>query len=396
MRSPRVDSLLRLPRHALASLALALSLAVLGAAIWPGGPHAAVTLARAENAAPEDAEAETGESGSVRGGESSAERPDRLISLNPSLTAIVLRLGGGAKLVGVDDYSARVLEAVSDLPRVGGLFDPSLESVMALRPDRVLLVAGVDQRSHAARLARLGLEVEVYENERLSEVLENIARIGRLLGREEAAAGRIRAIRSMYAAVSRATEGLGQPRTLAVVDRSPLHLVGAATFLDEMLEAVGALNLARSLGAGYPRGSIEWLIAAEPELLIDMTPNGPETGSGSEFWSRWPSLPAVEAGLVLTLDARRISLPGPDLDRALRELAVAVHGPSIGPRIDAALARGDGSSGTAGSSGSAQRARDAPGSAPPPSPARARMSLAPEAPPMPSSTSPTPPGGPRP
>jgi len=355
-----------------------------------------VTLARAENAAPEDAEAETGESGSVRGGESSAERPDRLISLNPSLTAIVLRLGGGAKLVGVDDYSARVLEAVSDLPRVGGLFDPSLESVMALRPDRVLLVAGVDQRSHAARLARLGLEVEVYENERLSEVLENIARIGRLLGREEAAAGRIRAIRSMYAAVSRATEGLGQPRTLAVVDRSPLHLVGAATFLDEMLEAVGALNLARSLGAGYPRGSIEWLIAAGPELLIDMTPNGPETGSGSEFWSRWPSLPAVEAGRVLTLDARRISLPGPDLDRALRELAVAVHGPSIGPRIDAALARGDGSSGTAGSSGSAQRARDAPGSAPPPSPARARMSLAPEAPPMPSSTSPTPPGGPRP
>jgi ABC-type hemin transport system substrate-binding protein len=50
----------------------------------------------------------------------------RLISLNPSLTAIVLRLGEGDSLVGVDDYSARVLPEVAGLPTVGGLFDPSL------------------------------------------------------------------------------------------------------------------------------------------------------------------------------------------------------------------------------------------------------------------------------
>lgn len=274
-----------------------------------------------------------------------AVRPDegasdqRLISLNPSLTAIVLRLGGRERLVGVDDYSARVVEEVAELPRVGGLFDPSLESIAALRPDRVLLVAGVDQRSHAAQLERLGLEVEIFENERLSEVLGNIERVGRLIGREEAAAARVRAIRAMVDAVAEATAGRAEPRTLAVVDRSPLYLVGGETFLDEMLAAVGARNLARALGSGYPRGSIEWLIEARPELLIDMTPTTGESDSGAVFWSRWPSLPAIASGRVLTLDARRISLPGPDLDRALRELAVAVHGESIGSAIDAALAR---------------------------------------------------------
>lgn len=263
----------------------------------------------------------------------------RLISLNPSLTAIVLRLGGGEWLVGVDDYSARVVEGVSELPRVGGLFDPSLESIAALRPDRVLLVAGVDQQSHAAQLERLGLEVEIYENERLSEVLGNIERVGRLIGREEAAAARVRAIRAMVDAVAEATAGRAEPRTLAVVDRSPLYLVGGETFLDEMLAAVGARNLARALGSGYPRGSIEWLIEARPELLIDMTPTTGESDSGAAFWSRWPSLPAVASGRVLTLDARRISLPGPDLDRALHELAVAVHGESVDGAIEAALAR---------------------------------------------------------
>jgi ABC-type Fe3+-hydroxamate transport system substrate-binding protein len=103
-----------------------------------------------------------------------------------------------------------------------------------------------------------------------------------------------------------------------------------------MLEAVGANNLARTLGGGYPRGSIEWVIGAKPELLLDMTPGGED---GRTFWGRWPSLPAVSGDRVLTLDASRISLPGPELDRALRELAVAVHGAAmdeaIGRELDA-------------------------------------------------------------
>jgi len=258
----------------------------------------------------------------------------RLISLNPSLTAIVLRLGGAAALVGVDDYSARLWPEVAELPRVGGLFDPHLESVVALRPDRVLLVAGVDQERHAERLAALGLRVEIYPNERLDEVLENIDRLGRVLGREPQAARRIEAIQTTRRAVARATAARARPATIAIVDRSPLYLVGGETFLDEMLEAVGATNLVRALSPGYPRGSIEWLIAARPELLLDMTPGA---GEALAFWSRWPSLPAVAADRVVSVEASRVSMPGPALDDALRELAVVVHGPEIQGELDAAL-----------------------------------------------------------
>jgi len=264
-----------------------------------------------------------------------SDRLPRLISLNPSLTAIVIRLGAAEALVGVDDYSTRVLPEVAGLPKVGGLFDPSLEAVIALRPDRVLMVAGVDQQSHADRLERLGLEVEIYQNEGLDQVLENIARLGRLLGRERAAAARVESILAMRSAVATATHGRPRPTTLAIVDRSPLYLVGGETFLDAMLEAVGADNLGRELGSGYPPGSIEWLIAARPELILDMTPGAEHA---AVFWSRWPSLPAVAAGRVMTVEASRVSLPGPDLDAALRELASVIHGPSIEAAIDAALA----------------------------------------------------------
>jgi ABC-type Fe3+-hydroxamate transport system substrate-binding protein len=280
-------------------------------------------------------EAQADESEPFRGEASTAAtRMPRLISLNPSLTAIVLRLDAGEALVGVDDYSARIVPEAAKIPNVGGLFDPSLEAVVGLRPDRVLLVEGIDQRSHGERLERLGVAIDVYPNERLDQVLENIERLGRILARETQAAERIQAILDMRRAVGEATRALPRPKTVAIVDRSPLYLVGGETFLDEMLEAVGAQNLGRDLATGYPRGSIEWLISSRPELLLDMTPGAV---GANEFWARWPSLPAVATGRVLTVDASRVSLPGPDLDDALRALATAVHGPGIEAAIDAAL-----------------------------------------------------------
>ncbi|MFK7897911.1 MAG: ABC transporter substrate-binding protein [Myxococcota bacterium] len=258
-----------------------------------------------------------------------------MISLNPSLTAIVVSLGRAETLVGIDDYSARVVPDLGDRPQVGGLFDPSLEAVVALRPDRVLVVAGVDQQTHADRLERLGLEVEVYQNERLDQVLENIERLGRLLDRQDAAAQRIAAIRNTRVAVERATYERDAPGAVAVVDRSPLYLVGGDTFLDEMLAAVGARNLGAMLATGYPRSTTEWLIDARPELLLDMTP-GAE--GAAEFWARWPSLPAVQSGRALTVEASRMSMPGPNLDDSLRALAVLVHGEAIGAAIDAEYA----------------------------------------------------------
>ena len=69
----------------------------------------------------------------------------RLVSLNPSLTAIALSLGAGDALVGVDDFSARQQPAVAERPRVGGLWNPSLEAVVALAPRSPFFSKGVSE-----------------------------------------------------------------------------------------------------------------------------------------------------------------------------------------------------------------------------------------------------------
>jgi len=257
---------------------------------------------------------------------SASESPSRIISLNPSLTAILLELGAREALVGIDDYSARQQPTLSGLPRVGGLFNPSLEAVVGLRPDLVVLVPSVEQRDFRQRLEALGIRVVAFDNIRFGQVLANIRELGVLVGKPEAAESRVRAIERMRAAVATATQSLGAPRTVVVLQREPTFIVGRGSFIDEMLGVVGADNLGASFDAPYPRVSVEWMVGAAPEVLIDMSP---DTQAPAEYWSRWPSLPAHLNGRVLHLDPAQITLPGPNLDRSLELLAVALHGEAV-------------------------------------------------------------------
>ena len=90
-----------------------------------------------------------------------AEPAHRVVSLNPSLTAILVALGARGALVGVDSFSARQQPEVAGLPTVGGLYNPSLEGVVALAPDLVVYVPTAEQRAFQRQLQELGVPVQL-------------------------------------------------------------------------------------------------------------------------------------------------------------------------------------------------------------------------------------------
>lgn len=250
----------------------------------------------------------------------------RVVSLNPSLTAILVAVGARDALVGVDDYSAQQQPAVADLPRVGGLSNPSLEAVVALHPDLVVLVPSVQQRDFRQRLHELRIPVLALNPVSFDDVLASIETLGRRVGHGKAARARVAAIRRTRREIEAATRSLPRVPTVLVLQRDPLYVVGPGSFVDEMLRSVGARNLAESFTSPYPRASREWLIAAAPQVLIDSS-GDPEPAA--RYWAQWPSLPAVKHGRVVSLAQGAATLPGPHLDRALRLLARAVHGPGV-------------------------------------------------------------------
>ena len=251
-----------------------------------------------------------------------ASGSERIVSLNPSLTAILVALGAEESLVGVDDYSATKIPEVTALPRVGGLFSPSLEAVVALRPDRVVLVPSAEQRDFRTRLEGLGVPVTAFKNLRFAEVLENIRQLGAMTGRSAEATARIEAIAQAREAARRRARGRSAPGVLVVLQRDPVYVVGSGNFIDEMLSAVGGKNLASEFDEPYPRVAAEWVVARAPEVLIDLSP---DPATALSHWSLWPSIPAVATGRVLAVDAELISLPGPHLDRAFEILASSLY-----------------------------------------------------------------------
>lgn len=300
--------------HALGRAAIAI---VTGLALLGSAPVARAALAGA--AAPQ----------------ADAPPPRRVVSLNPSLTAIALALGAQDALVGVDDFSARQEPGVASLPRVGGLYDPSLEAVVGLRPDLVMLVPSAEQRDFRARLEAVGIPLLALDPRTFDDVLRSIETLGARLGRADAARERVRAIEARRAEVERSAAARPRVRLVLVLQRDPLFLVGAGSFIDEMVRSAGGENLAAALGEPYPRASLEWLLAEAPDLVLDASG---EPEPATTYWKRWTSLPAVKKENVVAIPPGLATLPGPWLDRALEALDRAVGGAHAAPPPDARIA----------------------------------------------------------
>jgi iron complex transport system substrate-binding protein len=267
-----------------------------------------VLPARAEEAAPQRGPA--------------AVAAPRVVSLNPSLTATLVALDAADLLVGIDEYSARQQPALRELPRVGGLFDASLEAVVALEPDLVVLVPSAQQRDLRRRLEALGIEVLVLPNISLDQLLASIEQLGARVGREEQARARVAEIRREWQRVAQQQHSASPPRAVLVIQRDPLFVVGHGSFLDAMLRAAGAENVAGGFDEPYPRVSLEWLIAAAPQVILDASE---DPLPAARYWARWPSLPAVATGRVAALPAAEVTLPGPHPERGLHVLAETLH-----------------------------------------------------------------------
>jgi ABC-type hemin transport system substrate-binding protein len=178
----------------------------------------------------------------------------RVVSMNPSFTRILVALGARDALVGVDDFSAKAEPAVANLPRVGGLYSPSLESVVALQPDLVVLLPTVEQRDFQQRLAGVALPVLALDPVGFDDVLATIEMLGGRVGKQDAAratrcARRSRRgpcrVRSSCCSASRSSWSAAA-RSSTRCWRSPAHAISARSWASPG-------RARRSSGASRPR-----------------------------------------------------------------------------------------------------------------------------------------------
>jgi len=241
--------------------------------------------------------------------------PQRIVSLLPSLTEMVCALDQCQRLVGVDRYSNFPASARA-LPQVGGGLDPSIEAVVALKPDVVLMA--MSSRA-GERLQALGIKVVALEPKTHADVRRVLEKVGALLGVDDAQ----RVWRVIDAGVSAAAQSLPSAarntRVYFEVNNGP-YAAGESSFIGETLTRLGVKNIVPASLGPFPKLNPEFVVRASPDLVMvgDYNYVGMEQRPG---WSGMRALREKRVCLFSRDEADMLVRPGPRMADGARLMA---------------------------------------------------------------------------
>ena len=223
-----------------------------------------------------------------------AKPPQRIVSLLPSLTETVCALGQCHKLVGLDRYS-NWPESVRQLPRMGGGLDPSIEAVMAQRPDLVLMATSA---RGAERFQALGLTVLVLEPRTHADVQRVLHTVAQVLGVPKAQSDAV--WQQIDAGVLAAAQSLppqvkGQ-KIYVEVSPAP-YGASESSFIGETLTRLGLRNILPASLGPFPQINPEFVVRAQPDVIIA----GDSSRASMLQRPGWAQLKAMQSGKVCAL-----------------------------------------------------------------------------------------------
>jgi len=247
--------------------------------------------------------------------------PQRIVSLAPSNTEILFALGLGDKVVGVTDWCDYPPEAL-EREKVGSYDTPDIEKIVALNPDLILVAYGTTM-DVINNLVGLGLTVFGIKSTDLDDVLNDIKTIGEITDKELEAYALTSEMASKIEAVTNQTEELEErPRVFYIVWHDPLWTAGSGTFIHELIEKGGGVNICGNL-AGYPIISIEEVIAYNPEVIV--TSSWPGVYEWAMNETALNVTYARQNDRVYMCDDNLVQRPGPRLVEGLEWFAYFIH-----------------------------------------------------------------------
>ncbi len=224
-------------------------------------------------------------------------RPQRIVSLSPSVTEILFGIGAWSQVVAVSQFCSYP-EDVKNKPRVNGWDKTNLEQVMALKPDFVI---GVDAQEPFLRdkLNGLGVRSLFLKSQTLADILASIGEIGRATGHEQEATDLSTKTQGEMDAVRKTVADRPHPRVLCVVDRVPgtirdLYTATRGSYLDELLQLAGGDSIAPQAEHGYGKINKEAVLTLNPQVIIDMV-QGSKGNFGEDPVAVWNELAEVRA-----------------------------------------------------------------------------------------------------
>ncbi|MFA4931357.1 MAG: helical backbone metal receptor [Caldisericia bacterium] len=241
----------------------------------------------------------------------------RLVTLAPNLAENCFALGQGSNIIASSEYTD-FPEQAKKIPTVGAFSNPSLEKLLVLSPDLILVTDGTPL-AVVERLRKMGRRVYADDPKSLSAIVEAIRSLSVVLGVPdrgfEVALSMHRSIVRVAAAAKKLTS---KPAVYVEIWNSPLMSAGKGTFVSDLISIAGGSNIADDTNSPWPVLSEEYVISHNPDIIVVASGMGSGDVAGRTAFS---TVNAVKQGHVYDMVGDYIFRPSPRIIKGLEMIA---------------------------------------------------------------------------
>jgi iron complex transport system substrate-binding protein len=247
----------------------------------------------------------------------------RIVSVVPSITRQLIDLGGKDMIVGCSSFCLLARDRSSKAVVVGSATDVNVEAVLKLKPT-IVIVGALTNKRDIEKLKSLGLNVKIVSYPRsLEDIYRTVIEIGNLTGRGKKAREIVAYSRRKMELIEKDSKRYPSKKVFMEIGVKPLFSVPRETYLDDVLNRLNLINIAKDVQIGGI--SKEIVLKANPDviLIMDMGDIGKEE---KKNWEQFKFLNAVKTKKIFIIDADRLASPVlPDFIDLIEDIAGMVH-----------------------------------------------------------------------
>ena len=252
----------------------------------------------------------------------------KIISLVPSTTEVIEDLGKTDQLIAVDTQSSTMMTDLKKLPQMD-MMAVDAEKLIALKP-QIVYVNDINLASSESvwkQVEDAGITVvNIPTSTSIKAIKEDVQFIADSLSEHEKGQKLIKTMDQEIDEVAKIGKTIKKPKTVLfeVAAFPDIYSFGNGTFLNEMIETIGAKNVLAN-EKGWLPVTEEAAIAAKPEVILTNVNYMKDPAKEILARKNWENVPAVQNKEVFEIDNMSSSLPNNHITKALKQMAKAVY-----------------------------------------------------------------------
>jgi iron complex transport system substrate-binding protein len=244
----------------------------------------------------------------------SARHPERIVCLTEETTETLYLLGEERRIVGISGYTVRPARARREKPRVSAFLSARLDKILELRPD--LVIGFSDLQADIARdLAKAGLNILIFNQRSVDEILSMILTLASMVGATEKGKGLVGELERNLDSIRESARRL-ERRPRVYFEEWDEPMISGIRWVSELVEIAGGEDIFADLSRSQ---SASGRIVSDPATVIQKQPDVMlASWCGKKFRPErvaarpgWQEVPAVRNGQLFEIKSADILQPGP-------------------------------------------------------------------------------------